>query len=141
MPLAYLASSLAAGGLLFVAVESVTKVDFKEIRAMRLPIVVVAALSAVCLIGYVAVIGFDKAQETNALLLWGGIVVCGVVLTLASGVLFYLAKEKTVMALSFVGLAAAFIGSLSVRVLMWSMTSGFLNLFENAAGFYPLQGF
>lgn len=131
LPLAYTGTALAAGGFLFLLMAAVQKVDAAEFKKMALWGIIAAALCAVTLIAYVAAIGFDAAA-VNGVLLWGGIIICGVVATVAAAVLAYL-KPASGAAFAGVGLVAALVAGLALRALMWLVGTGFYSLFDLAS--------
>ena len=131
LPLAYTGTALAAGGFLFLLVAALQKVDEAEFKKMALWGCIAAVLCAVTLIGYVAVIGFDTAA-VSGIALWGGIIICGVIITIAAGILGWL-KPASGAAVAGCGFAAALIAGLALRALMWLVGTGFYSLFDVAA--------
>lgn len=130
LPLAYCGTALAAGGFLYLLIAALQKVDEAEFKKMALWGVIAAAICALTLVAYVAKIGFAEAGQ-NGLLLWGGIMVCGVVATIVTAVLAYV-KPASGAAASGLGLAVALIGGLALRALMWIVGTGFYSFFEIA---------
>ena len=132
LPIAYLGTALAFGAFVYVVCAVAFKVEPDDVRKMAVPVGVGALIGAVSVLGYVFAVGFDQAS-TEPVILWGGLILCGVVATAVCGVVVMLRKKyMNSLAVLCAGLAFTAIGALSLRAFMWVMGSGFLNLFEIA---------
>lgn len=132
LPFAYLGTSLALGAFLYAVCAVVCKVDEADLRKMAIPVGVGAVLGAVSILGYVLAVGFEAAA-TEPVLLWGGLIACGIVITAICGVVVMARKQNMdSLAVPCVGLAATAVGAVSLRAFMWVVGSGFLGLFEVA---------
>lgn len=132
LPLAYLGTSLAFGAFLYAVCAVLCKVDDADVRKMAVPVGVGAVLGALSVLGYVLTVGFGAAAA-EPVLLWGGLVVCGIAVTAICGVVV-MARNQNMdnLAVPCVGLAATAVGAVSLRAFMWIVGSGFLGLFEVA---------
>lgn len=132
LPFAYLGTALAFGAFLYAVCAVACKVDEADVRKMAIPVGVGAVLGAVSVFGYVLAVGFDVAA-TEPVLLWGGLVLCGIVVTAACGIVAMVRRQSMdSYAVPCVGLAATALGAVSLRAFMWLVGSGFLGLFEVA---------
>jgi anaerobic dimethyl sulfoxide reductase subunit C (anchor subunit) len=132
---AYCASGLTVGGFLFLALTVALKEDAAAVRKLAAVAAAVAAVETVAFVAY----GLSVPLGENALLFWGGaVIVGGIVAVLAGSALF---ARQSLGALSYVGLAAALVGGVCFRVLMWALGSpAFPNAFDlanNARGLFP----
>lgn len=132
LPIAYLGTSLAFGAFAYVVCAVAFKVEPEEVHKMALPVGVGAIIGAISVVCYVFAVGFDQAAS-EPVVLWGGLILCGVVATAVCGVVVILRKKYLdSLAMPCVGLVFSAIGALSLRAFMWLMGSGFLDLFEVA---------
>lgn len=129
LPLAYLGSSLACGAFLF-ALISALKGEGDELGGkLNAAVTVAAAVNAAGLASYCLFLGGNTTGHEA--ILWGGVVAIGAVATLAVSVVALTKKASVSPAvLAGVGLACAFVGGVSVRVLMWVCSTGFIDLFS-----------
>ena len=90
---------------------------------------IAAAVNAAGLASYCLFLGGNTTGHEA--ILWGGVVAIGAVATLAVSVVALTKKASVSPAvLAGVGLACAFVGGVSVRVLMWVCSTGFIDLFS-----------
>lgn len=131
LPLAYLGTSLACGAFLYGTIVAL-KGDEKEFGGKLGVFTLGAAIvGAIGLVAYVVFLGIDAASS-QALVLWGGVVVLGIVATLAIGALGAFGGGKMpAIAVGVSGLACAFVGGLAVRSLMWLCATGYIDLFSH----------
>lgn len=131
LPLAYFGTALACGAFAYDAVAVRCGTEADEL-AGRMPVALVAssAVAAVTLLAYTGFLGFDAAAETG-ILFWGGVVVCGILASLAVALVRLFVRTAPALPLDIIGLACAFLGGVSVRVLMWVCATGYLNLFSH----------
>lgn len=141
LPLAYLGTSIAFGAFAYAVCAVAFKVSGEELSRMALPVGIGALVGAVTVVAYVAVVGLDAGAE-NPLVVWVGLIACGVVVTAACGVAL-LAKKNLAASLAVpcVGLVATAVGSLALRCFMWIAGSGFLLLFDISMGPRVIFGF
>lgn len=131
LPVAYLGTSLAMGAFLYATCAVAWKVELKR---MGMLVGIGAILGALSQIAYAAAVGFDRGAS-EPVLLWGGMMVCGVVIVAVCGIAMMMGKKvANPLVVPCVGLVAALIGGIAVRVFMWAMGTGFLNLFTVASG-------
>ena len=141
LPLAYLGTSIALGAFLYAVCAAGFKVAAEELQKMALPEGVGALIGAVAIVAYVAVVGVAAGAE-NPLVVWAGLIACGVVITAICGILLLVKKALAAsLAVPVVGLVAAAIGALALRSFMWLMGSGFLALFDISTGSRVIFGF
>lgn len=132
LPLAYLGTALAFGAFTYAVCALVFKVETDEVRKMAIPVGVGAVIGPVTVLGYIFAVGFEQACG-NPLILWGGLIVCGVAATLICGVLVMVRKQyMSSLPVLCAGLVFSAIGALALRAFMWAMGNGFLDLFEVA---------
>lgn len=131
LPLAYLGTSLACGAFLYGTIVAL-KGDEKEFGGKLGVFTLGAAIvGAIGLVAYVAFLGIDAASS-QALVLWGGVVVLGIVATLViSGLGAFGGGKMPAIAVGVSGLACAFVGGLAVRSLMWLCATGYIDLFSH----------
>ena len=90
---------------------------------------VCAVIGAVGAVAYAAVLGGSAFSQP--LVMWGGVVVFGVVGAIASGVLAMRLKQERLLAVNVCGLVCAAIGGLSIRILMGLCATGVIDLFAH----------
>ena len=133
LPFAYLGTSLAMGAFAYLVAAVAFKADAADVEKVGVPVCVGALIGALTSIAYVVAVGFDHAAEAG-IVLWGGIIVCGVVITAICGVLAALKKNiGGAYGVPVVGLLATLVGGLALRCFMWVMGGGFLSLFAVAS--------
>lgn len=131
LPLAYLGTSLACGAFLYGTIVAL-KGDEEEFGG-KLGVFTLGAavVGAIGLVAYVAFLGIDAASS-QALVLWGGVVVLGIVATLViSGLGVFGGGKMPAIAVGVSGLVCAFVGGLAVRSLMWLCATGYIDLFSH----------
>ena len=129
LPFAYLGSSLACGAFLY-GVLAVKFGDDDELGGkLGVFTFACAVIGAVSAVAYAAVLGGSAFSQP--LVMWGGVVVFGVVGAIASGVLAMRLKQERLLAVNVCGLVCAAIGGLSIRILMWLCATGFIDLFAH----------
>lgn len=134
LPVAYLGTSLALGAFVYLVSAVALSIDEAQLGRIAVPVGVGALIGAVTIVCYVLAVGFDKAS-TEPVVLWLGLIVCGVAVTAVCGVLVLMRKTLgNPWVVPCVGLVAALVGALCLRVFMWLMGSGFLELFSVASG-------
>lgn len=134
LPAAYLGTALALGAFIYALVAARTDVAEDDMAKIATPVGVGALLGALSIVCYVVAVGFGTAA-TQPVVLWGGLVLCGVVVTAVCGVLYMTHKTfGNPLVVPVVGLVGAFVGALALRSFMWLLGSGFLNLFAIATG-------
>ena len=141
LPFAYLGTSLAVGAFVYIVCGVCLKTSSEDLEKMATPAGIGAIIGALSIVAYIAVVGIEPNLE-NPFMIWGGLVLCGIVLTAACGVVF-LVRKKSVdsFAVPCVGLAVSAVGAIALRSFMWLMGSGFLSLFDVASGSRVLFGF
>lgn len=133
LPLAYLGTSLAMGAFAYLTCAVALKADAADMERAGAAVCVGALAGALASAAYIVAVGFDHAAEAGVVL-WAGIVACGIVITAICGVMAALKKNVGgALAVPVVGLVAAFIGGLALRCFMWIMGGGFLTLFAVAS--------
>jgi len=132
LPFAYLGTALAAGAFLYAVFATVQSKE--DVDKMALPVGIGAIIGTLSILIYIFAIGLEKAGS-EPLVLWGGLVLCGCVAEVLCAVLALTKKALgNPLIVPVVGLAAAFVGALSIRALMWLVGSGFMLLFDTASG-------
>ncbi|MCD8315997.1 MAG: dimethyl sulfoxide reductase anchor subunit [Eggerthellaceae bacterium] len=128
LPLAYLGTDLAAGALVYTAVCSIRKVDDADIKFFSASSAICALLSILFVFAYNIAIGFTG----NPALFWAGCVVGAGILPLAASILGVL-KVPGKMGYLIAGAIIALVGSACLRIMMFMLGTGWLNLFSDAA--------
>lgn len=129
LPCAYLGTCLACGAFAFAMLCNACGTGKSMPAWVGIASLVSGGLSAAGSLGYVAFLGGSAVAQP--LLLWVGIGACGVVGVLASAVIVWRRSESNVQLVCALGLLFAVVGGLSVRLLMWVCTTGFVNLFAH----------
>lgn len=129
LPCAYLGTCLACGAFAFAMLCNACGTGKRMPAWVGIASLVSGGLSAAGSFGYVAFLGGSAVAQP--LLLWVGIGACGVVGVLASAVIVWRRSESNVQLVCALGLLFAVVGGLSVRLLMWVCTTGFVNLFAH----------
>lgn len=130
LPLAYLGSSLACGAFLFALISALRGEGDELGGKLNAAVAISAVVNAVGLVSYSAFLGDNAAG--NEAVLWIGVVIAGVAIPLAVSLLDLAKKAPgTPSVHAAVGLACAFVGGISVRVLMWVCASGYICLFSH----------
>ena len=130
LPLAYFGTALACGAFAYDAIAARCGTAADELSGrMPVALVVCAGIATVTLISYVGFLGFPAAG--NEVLLWGGIVACGMLGTVAPALVRLLAPQVPALPADVAGLLCAVAGGVSVRMLMWVCATGYLNLFAH----------
>lgn len=141
LPLAYLGTSLALGAFVYAVCAAAMKVAAPELEKMAVSEGAGAIIGALTIVAYVAAVGLGAGAE-NPLVVWVGLIACGVVVTAVCGVMLLVRRAlASSLALPCAGLAAAAIGALSLRAFMWIMGSGYLSLFDICTGPRVIFGF
>lgn len=137
LPLAYMGTSLAGGVFAYGVLLAACKGETEQYAPYRLA-VLAGAIVCACTCALYAFAVISDAAEASAVAFWGGVVVCGIVLTLVLGVVAYLKlTPANAMAIALVGLVVAVVAILAVRIVMWDTSAGYLELFDLAAGASP----
>lgn len=133
LPLAYVGTVLACGAFLYALLEAMGA-SGKELPKVTKYVIVGACVACAFSCAAYAVFLGPELGARSALMYWGGLAVCGVVLSLVMGTMCFLKLEESnaVMLLS-VGLAVAVVAALALRVIMWQTGDGFLDLIAWAA--------
>lgn len=130
VPLSYFASSLAAGGFIYVGLNSEVEVQ----KAIGMTILVLGVLAAAFSAGY----GMHTSGIVDSTgLAYAGIAVAGGVVAAVAG--YFVAFKQQTGVWVWVGLAGALVCGLCVRMLMWTAGVGFFDAFDlavNARGLY-----
>lgn len=126
LPLAYAGTSAAAGTGLYLAMAAWCKEADAAQRSAGLYAAVGGALALVTVLGYGVLSGIASGSE--ALLFWVGAVLVGGVAPLAAGVVAW-KKPSGTFALGAVAFVGGFVGSVTVRALMWLVGAAMLNYF------------
>jgi anaerobic dimethyl sulfoxide reductase subunit C (anchor subunit) len=133
LPLAYLCSSLAVGGLLYCAVarmRGVSAAGLGQVPACALAASVLALL-AFLLFGLLSGVASDPGL---AAAFWGLAVVVGGVVPAACA---FMMRSKEASYIPWLGLAGAAVGAVALRALMWLAGSPMLDIFGSASSFTP----
>jgi anaerobic dimethyl sulfoxide reductase subunit C (anchor subunit) len=134
LPFAYLGTALATGAFIYATLAAVQKGEVEERDKMALPIGIGALIGALSIVSYLVAIGPGLAVG-GSLLFWGGLILCGCIVTALCAIAALLKKPLVNPLISaLIGLIVSFVGALSIRVLMWLLGSGFLQLFDAASG-------
>jgi anaerobic dimethyl sulfoxide reductase subunit C (anchor subunit) len=132
---AYCSSGLTIGGFLFLSLAVILKEEAVAIKKLAIIAVIVAVIETIAYSAY----GLAAPLGDNALLFWGGAVIVGGAVAAIAGIALF--ARQSLGLLSCVGLAAAFIGGIAFRVLMWALGSPALpNAFDlaaNSRGLFP----
>lgn len=123
MPLAYAGTSMAAGTSTYLFYLSLRNQEGEIPFAGRL-----ALCGAVVALVLDLAYGLTSGAADVTVLFWVGVVVVG---ALGTGVFAFLAQRKpaTARAFTMCALAAAVVGSISYRVLMWTVGTGYYVFF------------
>ena len=114
LPLAYFGTALACGAFAYDAIAARCGTAADELSGrMPVALVVCAGIATVTLISYVGFLGFPAAG--NEVLLWGGIVACGMLGTVAPALVRLLAPQVPALPADVAGLLCAVAGGVSVR--------------------------
>ena len=127
----YFGTSLACGAFAYDAIAVRNGEEADELAGhMPVALVVASAIAVVTLLAYTAFLGFDVASETGVVF-WGGVVVCGILVNLGAALVRLLVRNAPAFVVDVIGLVGAFLGGVSIRVLMWICATGYLNLFAH----------
>lgn len=126
LPLAYAGTSAAAGAGMYLALASLCKEGEGACRNAGLYTVAGGVLSLVTAMSYGMLSGIATGSE--ALLFWVGAVLVGGIAPLAAGIVAW-KKPSGAFALGIVALVGGFVGSVTVRALMWLVGAAILNYF------------
>lgn len=130
LPCAYLGSSLACGAFLFALIGALRGEGDELGGKLPVAVVVAAVINAVGMASYCIFLSGNATG--HGVILWGGVVIVGMIATLAVAVAALAKKVSFFPAvLAGAGLACAFVGGVSVRVLMWVCSTGFIDLFSH----------
>ncbi len=124
LPLSYLASGLAMGGTLFVALMVGKKEDVAEVKRMNVWALAALVLQAVMFLAYAVLTGF----VLDVLVFWG----CAIVIGTAAAIVCTAMVSKNPN-LAYGAVACSVVGGIALRAAMWLAGSGFLALFAVAA--------
>ncbi len=128
LPLAYLGSVLPAGGLLYLALEAFKDAE-ADLKSLELVTLIAAVVSAITLVVYLVFVG-GEIVASSPVVTYGGIIVCGIVITLAAAAGAFIVKGSgAVKTCLVVGIISSVIGALCLRVFMWVASNGFMDLF------------
>lgn len=131
LPLAYFGTSLACGAFAYDIIASRLGDGKEELRGrMPVALMVCTTVSAVAVVAYAGALGFDAAMAHGAVF-WGGVVLCGIVGTLGAGLVRLVGRAVPALTVDAIGLICAFVGGVSIRVLMWVCATGYLDLFAH----------
>ena len=131
LPLAYFGTSLACGAFAYGIIASRLGDGKEELRGrMPVALMVCTTVSAVAVVAYAGALGFDAAMAHGAVF-WGGVVLCGIVGTLGAGLVRLVGRAVPALPVDAIGLICAFVGGVSIRVLMWVCATGYLDLFAH----------
>lgn len=131
LPLAYLGSVLPVGAFGYMACGCVRGVAAEELLALRPVVAGACALSVVSLLAYVAFVGLDAAGRAP-LALYGGVAACGVIAVVVCCALLFRSADAVagkLLPLACCGCAAAVLGAVAVRMIMWAASAPFADLF------------
>lgn len=130
LPLAYFGTALVCGAFAYDAIASRCGTAAEELSGrMPIALVVCAGIATATLISYVGFLGFPA--EGNEVLLWGGIVACGMLGTVVAASVRLLTPQVPAFPIDVAGLLCAVVGGVSIRMLMWVCATGYLNLFAH----------
>ena len=131
LPLAYFGTSLACGAFAYDIIASRLGDGKEELRGrMPVALMVCTTISAVAVVAYAGALGFDAAMAHGSVF-WGGVVLCGIVGTLGAGLVRLVGRAVPALPVDAIGLICAFVGGVSIRVLMWVCATGYLDLFAH----------
>ena len=131
LPLAYFGTSLACGAFAYDIIASRLGDGKEELRGrMPVALMVCTTISAVAVMAYAGALGFDAAMAHGSVF-WGGVVLCGIVGTLGAGLVRLVGRAVPALPVDAIGLICAFVGGVSIRVLMWVCATGYLDLFAH----------
>lgn len=131
LPLAYFGTSLACGAFAYDIIASRLGDGKEELRGrMPVALMVCTTVSAVAVVAYAGALGFDAAMAHGAVF-WGGVVLCGIVGTLGAGLVRLVGRAVPALPVDAISLICAFVGGVSIRVLMWVCATGYLDLFAH----------
>lgn len=143
LPIAYLGTAFAVGGFLLMFInnsfaEEEKKEDEGEEElkggntSLEVSVLAAAAVCALSCFGYAFFLVIN-GNFGSGIFFWFGLVVCGIAGVLICGIALILKRFASARkAIVLVGLIVAVIAALSVRVLMWEVGDGYLELFEAA---------
>lgn len=127
LPLSYAGTSAAAGAGLYLLVAALCKEEESVLAAAGLYTLIGGLLALATGAAYGLSSGI--AQGPEAVLFWVGVILVGGVVPTAVG---WVARKRPTNAatLGVVALVGGFIGSVTVRALMWLVGTAILNYFE-----------
>ncbi len=129
LPIAYLGTSISLGAMIYAFCDVLLGSPKEDRDKFTLPVGIGTFIGPVTILCYIFAVGFGKAMA-HPLVLWGGLIVCGVICTAICGVFVLLKRSPGHPAvMPCIGLVVAFIGSFCLRIFMWLVGTGFLELF------------
>lgn len=132
LPLAYTGTAAAAGGFLYLALASFLGASPMVTAVLRWVLVGCVAFSVISVLAWLGHLGAERERKNPALYRWG-IVSCGLVVPgIAAIALALIPAGPAFGVVAAVGFAAALVGGIALRMLMWIVGAGFLFFFEEA---------
>ena len=135
LPFAYLCSVLPVGAFGYLACGVAAKEADDELLGLRGVVAGAGVLSIVAMAAYVVFVGLDVAGR-SPVALYGGVIACGVIAVAVCCARLMRSADALhgkLAAIAACGCAAAVLGAVSIRVIMWVASDPFANLFGLAA--------
>lgn len=132
LPVAYTATSLVAGGFLYLAVASAFGAVASQNHVCVLLTLACALFSIVSVAVYMQHLGPERNQSYPGLYHWG-IVALGMAVPLASALCALVLSGPAALATcAVIGFAGSLVGGTCLRMVMWIVGAGFLAFFDEA---------
>lgn len=132
LPFAYLGTALGTGGFLFACIQSKRGNAVEDVVALKTWYLATSVISAVTVAAYVVFLAASAGLK-DAALIYAVVALLGCVVALTCGISFFLKPaENKVFAIACLGAVTSLIAGLAVRMLMWAVCAGYLELFSVA---------
>lgn len=133
LPLMYFGSGLAMGSFLYLALSMAVKDQESDIKAVGrwAVIATVVAFAAYLFFGFASGAATSAGQPA---LFWAALAIGTVIPVLCAALIQRYSKNGI---LAYAGLTATVVGAACIRVLMWAVGTGVLDIFGSAKAFVP----
>lgn len=132
LPLAYTGTAAVAGGFFYVSLVGFLGANSTIVSVLCWVLLGCVVFSAVFCLAWLRHLGAQRVQQNLELCRWG-IGVCGLVVPFTAAAALTLMPVNLLFgAVATVGLVAALVGGIYLRILMWLVGAGFLFFFEEA---------
>ena len=131
LPLAYMGTAFGAGALMFATIQLALKEEAEAVSGMRVWIIVGVAISLVTVLAYVIYLSTKGAMEGETFT-FAVVSIIAAVAAIACAVVLARPGATPTLSVAAIGFICAIVAGVCLRMLMWAVSSGYLNLFEVA---------